>query len=340
MMRMEHTDDKAHLRELVDHEVVQCLHNPAYPVSIVVLSYNSEGTIRRCLDSLSAQDTALEFEVLVVDSSRDSTPGIVAREYPWTKLIHLDRRTLPGAARNIGIRNSRGSVIAFLASDCVASTKWLDTRFRSHQAGFAGVGGAITNANPESIVGWANYFMEYLFCLPSRPREEIKGKMIHNMSYKREIFARFGLFPTHLEVGEDTVFNRQLMLHREAVLFEPQILTGHINPTSLGSFLRHQYRHGLDFARACQRGELAFFRIRQTPLAKVGGLYHSLVRYPLLRIKNSFRIVARQESHLLPSLLACLPLLVLGVFSAAWGATAGLYSVAPRATASFREEPS
>ena len=335
---MDGTGEEAHPPETVDDEAAPDAHQPACLVSVVVLSYNSEGTIRRCLDSLLGQRTDLEFEVLVVDSSRDSTARIVAGEYPRAKLIHLDRRTLPGAARNIGIRNATGSVIAFLASDCVASTDWLELRFRSHQAGFTGVGGAITNANPESIVGWANYFMEYLFCLPSRPREVIKDKVIHNLSYKREIFARLGLFPTHLEVGEDTVFNRRMMLHGEPVLFEPQVLTGHINPTSVGPFVTHQYRHGLDFARACQRGELAFFRIRETPLGKVLGLYHALVRYPLLRIKSSFRVVARQEPRSLPRLLACLPWLVLGVLSAARGATAGLYGRAPEATAVFREE--
>ena len=39
----------------------------ACSVSIIVLSYNSQNTIRQCLDSLLGQDTSLTFEVVLVD---------------------------------------------------------------------------------------------------------------------------------------------------------------------------------------------------------------------------------------------------------------------------------
>src|SRR6266850_3218796 len=89
-------------------------HCAACSVSVIVLSYNSQNTIRQCLDSLLEQDTSLTFEVVLVDSSQDETAAIVEREYPWVRLIHLPRRALPGEARNIGILNSSADVIAFL----------------------------------------------------------------------------------------------------------------------------------------------------------------------------------------------------------------------------------
>lgn len=295
----------------------------AYDLSVVVPSYNSEKTIRRSLNSLSAQKTAIKFEVIVVDSSRDDTAGLVAREFPWVKLIRLNQRIYPGEARNIGIQNASGMIIAFLASDCIADPLWIETRFRLHEEGFVGVGGAIVNANPQSIVGWANYFIEFVFSLPGRPREEIKGKIIHNLSYQRELFDRYGLFDPSLPLGEDTVFNRQMMLHGEPVIFEPRIVTGHINPTSLRELLIHHFRHGCHFAEACRDGRLVFFQIQSSFLRRVLHLYEPLLFYPVVRVKTCFGNVLRHQPGLIPHLLLCLPVFLLGILSAALGIAVG-----------------
>jgi glycosyltransferase involved in cell wall biosynthesis len=288
--------------------------------SVVVLSYNSQRTIRACLQSLAAQRTSLPFEIVVVDSSADSTPAIVEKEFPRARLIHLSARALPGETRNVGIHNSSGEVIAFLASDCIADPEWLETRVQRHREGFAAVGGAITNANPHSVVGWANYLMEYVFCLPNRPREVVKGKIIHNLSYRRALFERYGLYRTDLSLGEDTIFNRRLMLHDEPVLFDPAIRTGHINPTSLRHFLGHQYEHGAEFFRGCRNGDLSYFRTAENGLGSA--LYQVLVSYPWMRIKTCTRQVVRQQRGMLGRLIVSFPFLVLGIYSAALGAAA------------------
>lgn len=286
--------------------------------SVVVLSYNSQKTIRACLDSLAAQDTAVPFEVIVVDSSRDATCGIVANEYAWVRLVRLPRRALPGETRNTGVQHARGKIIVFLASDCIADPHWLQTRVELHDAGFAAVGGVITNANPGNPIGWANYLMEYVFCLPNRPREVISGKVIHNLSYRRELFARYGWFPADLPLGEDTVFNRRLMLHDEAVVFDPKVRTGHINPSSIVHLLAHHYQHGKYFMRACREEELVYFRTN----GRVGAsmVWRILVSYPWMRLKNCVRLVAIQNRSLLWPLVVSFPVLVMGIYSAAIGA--------------------
>lgn len=286
--------------------------------SVIVLSYNSQKTIRESLDSLAAQATSFHFEVLVVDSSTDATAKIVTSEYPWVKLVRLSRRALPGETRNVGIEHAKGKVIAFLASDCVADQDWLNTRMEGHNEGFVAVGGVITNANPGNLVGWANYIMEYVFCLPNRPREVMKGKVIHNLSYQSDLFGRYGWFPPDLPLGEDTVFNRRLMLHDEPVLFNPRVRTGHINPSSLRHLLEHHYGHGKYFMRACWDGELSYFQ----PNGNLGVpiLWKTMVSYPWMRIRNCVKFIFTQNRSLVWPLLYCFPVLVLGIYSAAWGA--------------------
>jgi len=85
-------------------------------VSVVILTCNSEYYIGRCLRSLERQSLA-DFEAIVVDAgSTDRTQEIVARfdeRFRWLELRGSDM----GAARNYGMRMSRGRYLMFLDSD-------------------------------------------------------------------------------------------------------------------------------------------------------------------------------------------------------------------------------
>lgn len=85
-------------------------------VSVVVLTLNSERYIERCLLSLARQSLP-DFEAIVVDAgSTDRTREIVERfgqRFRWLELPGSDM----GAARNYGMRMSRGRYLMFLDSD-------------------------------------------------------------------------------------------------------------------------------------------------------------------------------------------------------------------------------
>ena len=89
-------------------------------VSVIVPCYNSERTIRRCLNAILSQETDIPYDIIVVDSSVDETPQIVAREFPSVRLIHLEHRTFAGAARNVGARSTQAPFCLMIDSDCVA----------------------------------------------------------------------------------------------------------------------------------------------------------------------------------------------------------------------------
>lgn len=86
-------------------------------VSVVVPVYNKERHMRRAVDSVLAQ-TFADFElVLVDDGSTDGSLG-VARSYPDPRIrvIHQANGG-EGAARNRGIEEARGEMLAFLDGD-------------------------------------------------------------------------------------------------------------------------------------------------------------------------------------------------------------------------------
>lgn len=96
-------------------------------ISIVVPSYNSKRTIAQLLKSLS-KSQKVDFEtleiVIVDDCSTDGTVESVKKfiEGPKNKftrfrLIKLKENGGPAAARNIGVKYTRGKVILFLDAD-------------------------------------------------------------------------------------------------------------------------------------------------------------------------------------------------------------------------------
>ena len=94
---------------------------PAEPVlvSIVVPAYNEEEAIGPDLDDIKATMDAspYSYEVIVVDDgSRDRTAEI-ARQRPWLRLVQHRRNLGGGAARNTGVKHSRGELIAMTDAD-------------------------------------------------------------------------------------------------------------------------------------------------------------------------------------------------------------------------------
>src|SRR5437588_8602884 len=109
-------------------------------LTVIVPCYDSERTIRQCLTSIINQRTSVEFDVIVVDSSSDQTAHIVAQEFPFVRLIHLNQRTFAGAARNIGTRATRATFCLMIDSDCLAEPDLIERAItRHHEDNYAAV---------------------------------------------------------------------------------------------------------------------------------------------------------------------------------------------------------
>jgi len=95
-------------------------------VSIIVLNWNGEGYVAKCLDSLLEQ-TYHNYEVIVVDNgSTDSSVELLKGYLPRTKLI-LNQENLGFAAgNNVAIREAEGEFIVLFNNDAVAHREWLD----------------------------------------------------------------------------------------------------------------------------------------------------------------------------------------------------------------------
>lgn len=91
-------------------------------VAVVVPTYNRCDDLKRCLDSLVAQDYK-NFEIIVVDNcSTDETPNLL-NKYP-VKVIRDGTKNV-SYLFNLGIRNTSAELISFINDDTEAVSNWL-----------------------------------------------------------------------------------------------------------------------------------------------------------------------------------------------------------------------
>jgi len=82
-------------------------------VSIIVPTYNSEGTLAKCLESIEKQ-TYKNIEVIVVDNYSTDRTVEIAEKYN-TKVYELNAER--AKAKNLGLKKAAGEYVCFIDSD-------------------------------------------------------------------------------------------------------------------------------------------------------------------------------------------------------------------------------
>ena len=102
-------------------------------VSVVIPTYNRARRVSEAIRSVLRQ-TYRDFEIVVVDdASTDNTEQII-KSFRDSRIVYIKHKNNRGAsaARNTGIKNSRGKYIAFLDSD----DEWLPQKLEKQIAVF------------------------------------------------------------------------------------------------------------------------------------------------------------------------------------------------------------
>lgn len=286
-------------------------------ISVVVPSYYSQTTISECLRSLIAQRIEERFEILVVNSSDDETDKIVRERFPTVHFIQLDKRAYPGTARNIGIQESKGEVVAFIDADCFPSADWLSKVISWHRKGYRVVGGSIANGSIKNIFSRAEYPLEILEFSPNNPKREAKFVSAANCSFSREVFGKHGLFPD-IRAGEDLVLCHRIAERGEKIIFDPEIKVFHKNDIGFKSYIKKQIMHGQ-----------YSYEIRQ--IEKISGSFinNPLILpllIPMLPLIRAVRVIYRSihlKNKLIFDILSIFPLFFLGCVMWSFGYAKG-----------------
>jgi glycosyltransferase involved in cell wall biosynthesis len=171
----------------------------------VVPTHNRSGPLQTVLAGLRAQTLPREqFEVIVVDdASGDDTPAVLAAAKAAGDVDVVLRREEsggPGGARNTGLREARGDLVAFVDDDCRPIPGWLEAGLAVHaEHPDAFIQGPVLK-DPEHM-DHLNPFAHFF---------EVHGYdpafATANIFYPRSLLERLGGFDeaTFPNVGEDT----------------------------------------------------------------------------------------------------------------------------------------
>jgi glycosyltransferase involved in cell wall biosynthesis len=132
-------------------------------VSIIVPLYNKGRWIRRALDSIARQ-TFTDFEVIVVnDGSTDDGPDVVASYCDARFRMMCQLNTGPGSARNRGITEAKGELLAFLDADDEWFPNYLEDSIK------------FMDSFNENVVSVSSGYVEYPSGLSRQPMWQARG---------------------------------------------------------------------------------------------------------------------------------------------------------------------
>ena len=218
-------------------------------ISVVVCTSNRSESLRRMLNSLreAVIPDHLSCEFIVVDNNSDDDTRLVFDEiykHYESKLRYVfEGNRGISHARNRGIREAKGEIIAFTDDDVIVDKHWIqniDKAFKEHD-NVACIGGKILPIWEISKPIWlkSNLYV-YLALLDHgdsvayMDKPDIWGA---NFAVKSEMFKKYGLFdpnlgrmPRKLYSGEETEFLKRLQNTGEKLLYYPSLIIHHYVP--------------------------------------------------------------------------------------------------------------
>ncbi len=210
-------------------------------ISVIIPVYNRAHEIGRALESVRAQGYPNLEIIIVDDGSNDDLKGALAhfRDLPITLLCHQTRQGA-GAARNTGLKASRGDYIALLDSD----DEWLPGKLDRQLAFLRSRNGEIRLLCSGYILTWDETGRQETRSPQSCTtyRRLLMGCDLSpgsTLFAERRVFNECGLFDEALERLEDWDWLlRYLKTGRVDVISEPMVRI-HLSPRPPLDIVQH-----------------------------------------------------------------------------------------------------
>jgi glycosyltransferase involved in cell wall biosynthesis len=216
-------------------------------ISVVVPFYNSEAWIEACIQGLLNQNYSQgRCEYIFIDNNSTDGSAAIVRRYPVVRLFSETKRG-SYAARNRGLQEARGKIIAFTDSDCIARPDWLEqiARSMSDQGVEIVLGRREFPSGSRVMQLLAAYDAEKVrHILSGSPREQYYG-YTNNMAVRKSFTDVMGPF-LEIQRGGDTIFVKQAVYrYGPGILrYSPDVRVLHLEMTRVGKWWRKMLTYG------------------------------------------------------------------------------------------------
>jgi GT2 family glycosyltransferase len=236
-------------------------------VSAVVCTHSLDNypNLVEAVDSLLAQ-THREMEVIIAVDGNAELYERVSAHYGGNKAVSvllLKENVGVSGARNAGISVAKGDVIAFIDDDAIAEKGWVENLLSTYsEYDAAAVGGKVL---PVWLGDKPDYLPEELYWLVGITHEgfaeekvvEVRNTFGPNMSFKKEVFQKAGMFNENLGFARKGTSYIQaeepefaLRMRRElgkGVIYNPKAVVYHKIPPAkvkVGLLLKRAFYQG------------------------------------------------------------------------------------------------
>ena len=193
-------------------------------VSVVIPAFEAEATVGAAISSALWQ-TYRDFEVVVVDDGSHDATGSIAGSFPEPVRVVRQENAGVAAARNRGVAEAQGELIAFCDADDVLLPQHLEALVTVHERR----GGIVTSNCYWLFPGGihpARTRYKGRFPAPERQRHAIlEQNFVSTMSlFPKGLVDEIGSFDTELRVAEDWDFWLRAIYAGHSVALQPRPL--------------------------------------------------------------------------------------------------------------------
>ena len=181
-------------------------------VSVIVPTFRDNNRLAKLIDALEKQTFDKEnYEVIIVyNDSDDDIADSFASALPSNFMILTEPKPGSYAARNTGIRYSKGLITGFTDSDCLPAKDWIEVaaNFLLANTEYSRLAGNVILSYREKIPGIMElYDSVYSF---RQERNALRGTSVTaNMFCYRNLFEKVGLFDELFMSGQDFAWGRK-----------------------------------------------------------------------------------------------------------------------------------
>ena len=245
-------------------------------MSVVIITPDTYGTIRRTIEYLKAQTVKDKLELVIVTQSGDGfeiNPGELGGFHGF-QIVSAGEIISLGQAMAAGVRSASAPVVVFSEDHVFPTPGWAEALIESHKNNRAAVGPVICNAKPENSISWADIMIGYSPWLYPSGGGEMDHLPGHNSSYKRDILLQYGDDLGGLLEAE-SVLHWDLVSRGYKLYLEPEAKIYHLNFCVFPTFLKVNLYMGRTFAATRRQ---SWSRLKRTAFA-LGSLLIPFVRF-------------------------------------------------------------
>lgn len=215
-----------------------------YKISVIITIRNSDKTLTKCLMSVLSQNYK-NYEIILVDNGSTDKTRKIAEEFAVND-CRIKYFFVPkigrGIARNYGILESTGEIIAMIDADCIAPPDWLKNLIKP----IIEDDETIVMGGESDLIG--NYWTKNIqksneqFIQKNSSKKYINIIDTKNFAIEHKVMGEL-MFDENLINFED--FDLYLRLSQKySVLFLPQIKVGHYHQNSFISTITKNVNRG------------------------------------------------------------------------------------------------